>query len=274
MVRSERLSSGLVDDAPVVKISPPGTFVELDGEALFLGRDCHLAALIPCLLNRVVSNRHCVIRHEGPEHWTLEDLGSTNGTWMHGARLAGKTRLHTGDDFTLGVRGPVVSCWTGFGGAGADRTIAEGELDASEAVTLVEAPPLQEHPPMPPRGRGPDDRDGSADRPFRVGRAPSVRLVHQRTGESLTATGYTIVIGRDPAGAQIVIHADDERHVSGRHAEIQFRADGSVVVRDLGSRNGTWLNDYSLQGEAGLQVGDRLLLGNAPTLLIVTALET
>jgi len=44
-------------------------------------------------------------------------------------------------------------------------------------------------------------------------------------------------------------------------------------VRDLGSRNGTWLNDRALAGDAPLRVGDRLLLGNAPTLLLVDALE-
>jgi pSer/pThr/pTyr-binding forkhead associated (FHA) protein len=105
-----------------------------------------------------------------------------------------------------------------------------------------------------------------------VGRTPSLRLVHQRSGEQFAVSGYTIVIGRD-AAAQVVIRADDERHVSGRHLEIQFRTDHTVVVRDLGSRNGSWLNDKPLKGEAPLKVGDRLLLGNAPTVLTVAALD-
>jgi pSer/pThr/pTyr-binding forkhead associated (FHA) protein len=264
-------------DLPVIKIYPPGTYVELDGEALFLGRDCHLAAMIACLLSKVVSNRHCVIRREGVERWMLEDLGSTNGTWIHGARLAGKTLLHTGDEFTLGTRGPRVECWKGFGG-GSDRTIPEDELAAAEAPTMIEnpAPPRAEPPRPQPQSHGgwkADERDGSADRPYRVGRTPSVRLVHQHTKEELTATGYTIVIGRDPALSQIVLRAEDEKHVSGRHTEIQFHADGSVVVRDLGSRNGTWLNDHPLKGDAPLKAGDRLLLGNAPTVLVVKTLE-
>jgi pSer/pThr/pTyr-binding forkhead associated (FHA) protein len=271
-----------MDQPPKLKIYPPGLYVEIDGDALFLGRDCHLAALIPALLNKVVSNRHCVIRREGTR-WFLEDLGSTNGTWIHSHRLAGRTLLHSGDEFRLGKQGPLITCDAGFGGTGADRTVAEDELSrAAEAATLLQEPdapagrpaeaPHRAAPPAPP-ARTPDGRDGSAVLPFRVGRMPSVRLIHQRSGEQFTAMGYTIVIGRDTEAAQVVIRADDERHVSGRHVEIQFRTDHTVVVRDLESRNGSWLNDKPLKGEAPLKVGDKLLLGNAPTVLTVAALD-
>jgi pSer/pThr/pTyr-binding forkhead associated (FHA) protein len=273
---------------PTIKIYPPGHYVELDGDALFLGRDCNLAALIPCLMNKVVSNRHCVIRREGPTRWMLEDLGSTNGTWIRGARLAGKTLLHTSDEFTLGSKGPLVQCVIGFGGTGPDRTIPEDEFpaDASIARTIRESsheaktellrPDAAAAEPVAaaaPSSAAPRLSDGSALHPFRVGKEPTVKLVHQGTGETFTATGYTIAIGRDPAAAQIVIRAEEEKHVSGRHAEIQFRADGTVMVRDLESRNGTWLNDKRLKGEMPLKVGDRLLLGNAPTVLVVAELD-
>ena len=284
---------------PTIKIYPPGHHVEIDGDALYLGRDCHLAALIPCLMSKVVSNRHCVIRREGHDRWVVEDLGSTNGTWIRGGRLAGKTLLHTGDEFTLGTKGPLVECVTGFGGTGPDRTIPEDEFKGMNAAakTLAEDPRAAKTellpkdvaatippPPAPPRKAaaapppaarkgGPGQPDGSALHPFKVGKTPTVRLTHQGTGEKFTATGYTLVIGRDPAAAQVVIRADDERHVSGRHAEIQFRTDGAVVVRDLESRNGTWLNDKRIKGDAPLKTGDRLLLGNAPTVLIVAALD-
>ena len=273
---------------PTIKIYPPGHYVELDGDALFLGRDCNLAALIPCLMNKVVSNRHCVIRREGPTRWMLEDLGSTNGTWMHGKRLAGKILLHTSDEFTLGSKGPLVECVIGFGGTGPDRTMPENEMpaDHSTAKTIVQsqreaktellrpdAAPAAADAAAAPRSAAPRLSDGSALHPFRVGKDPTVKLVHQGTGETFTASGYTVTIGRDSAAAQIVIRAEEEKHVSGRHAKIQFRADGTVVVRDLESRNGTWLNDKRLKGEMPLKVGDRLLLGNAPTVLTVAALD-
>lgn len=272
---------------PTIKIYPPGHYVEIDGDALFLGRDCHLAALIPCLMNKVVSNRHCVIRREGATRWFLEDLGSTNGTWMRGQRLAGKILLHTGDEFNLGSKGPLIECVVGFGGTGPDRTIPEGDLEeeASQAKTIAEDPRQAKtfliHPdeavdvrPAPaaapaPKAAAARPSDGSMHFPFRVAKEPVIKLVHQGSGQTYTASGEVISIGRDPAVAQVLIRTDAEKHVSGRHAEICFRKDGSVVVRDLESRNGTWLNDKRLKGEAPLKLGDRLLLGNAPTVLVV-----
>ena len=267
-----------MSDFPRIKIYPPGLDVELDGDALFLGRDCHLASLIPALLNKVVSNRHCVIRREGAR-WMLEDLGSTNGTWIRGARLAGKVPLHNGDQFSLGKNGPRVECVVGFGGAGPERTMREDEMPraaAAPAVATEVADPYSVKTALLdglPAAKGGTERERSALGPSRTGRAPTIRLVHKRHGEKLAASGYSIVIGRDPEAAQIVLRADDERHVSGRHVEIAVRSDGRVVVRDLGSRNGTWLNDKPLKSEAPLKVGDKLVLGNAPTVLVVTSIE-
>lgn len=249
---------------PVLKISPPGHFVEIDGDSLFLGRDCHLVNFIGALLNKVVSNRHCVIRRDG-ERWMLEDLGSTNGTWIRGTRLFGKVLLHTGDGFSLGKQGPSCECITGFGGTGPDATMAEDEHTGSATIAVSEARAKTIRV---------DDRDGTMNRPYKVGKTPEIRLRHQRTGQEYKASGYTIVLGRDPGGAQIVIRSDEEKHISGRHAEIQFRTDGVAVVRDLGSRNGTWVNDRPVKGEMPLRLNDRLVLGAAGTTLLVLGLES
>ena len=236
---------------PRLKLLPDGPFIEIDGDALYLGRDCHLAASIPALKNKVVSNRQCCIKREANEQWTLEDLGSTNGTWLRNERLAHKAVLASGDVFSLGRAGPKLQCELPVS-VDPGATLKEDEMGAAETVL--------------------ESGDGSAERPFKVGRTPQLTLRHEGTGQVFEVKGYTIAIGREPA-AQIVIRADDEKHVSGRHTEIQFRSDGSVVVRDLGSRNGTWLNDRPLKGEAPLKVGDRLLLGNKPTVLVVVALQ-
>lgn len=261
---------------PIVKIDPPGHFVELDGDALFLGRDSRLATVVPSLLDKVVSTRHCVIRRHG-RRWILEDLGSTNGTWLNGEAVRERTALRTGDVVSLGEGGPRLTCVAGFGAASkAMATRVDGAagsatqvVDPSEARTELIEPVEEPHHSRPRAGPG----DGSAVRPYRAAGEPTVRLVREKTGEQLSASGQRVVIGRDPEAAQILIRADDERHVSGRHAEIAFFADGRAVVRDLGSRNGTWLNDVRLKTEAPLEVGDKLTLGNAPTVLVVAALE-
>lgn len=253
-----------MSEHPILRISPPPHYVEIDGDSLFLGRDCHLASFIAPLAGKVVSNRHCVIRREG-ERWMLEDLGSTNGTWMRGTRVFGKVLLHNDDSFTLGKLGPICDCYSGFGGTGPDATIAEDDRARLEesAKTVME----------PARTVAPDGNDGSAEKPYKVGRTPEVLLRHERTKQEFRAKGYTIVIGRDPE-AQIVVRTDEERHISGRHVELQFRTDGSVVARDLGSRNGSWVNDRPLKGEIAIKMGDRLVLGSAATTLRVVQLDS
>jgi pSer/pThr/pTyr-binding forkhead associated (FHA) protein len=48
-----------------------------------------------------VSRRHALVRAAG-DVLEVEDLGSRNGTWVNGARVAGATRLAPGDRVRLG----------------------------------------------------------------------------------------------------------------------------------------------------------------------------
>lgn len=52
-----------------------------------------------------ISPRHCRITRERRELYTLitvEDLGSTNGTWINGHRIYGPTELRIGDLLKIG----------------------------------------------------------------------------------------------------------------------------------------------------------------------------
>ena len=52
-----------------------------------------------------VSGRHAELRGvEG--RWTLHDMGSTNGTYLNGARVGSEVELHEGDVITFGGEGP------------------------------------------------------------------------------------------------------------------------------------------------------------------------
>ncbi len=167
---------------PLVKIDPPGRYVELDGEVLFLGRDSRLAALIPSLTEKVVSTRHSVVRHHGRQ-WILEDLGSTNGTWLNGVAVTERVALRTGDVFVLGEGGPGVTCVAGFGAAskematrveppgGSRRATKMKVVDLSEVRTELIAPVAEERRAEAHAGPG----DGAA-------RHPSGRRVGGRDG--------------------------------------------------------------------------------------------
>src|SRR5688572_1090549 len=69
--------------------------------------------------------------------------------------------------------------------------------------------------------------------------------------------GRTYVAGRDPK-ADFPLPSDV---ISRRHAEIVWGNDGAVAVRDLGSKNGTRVNEIPVIGTRSLRDGDRISIG-------------
>jgi len=79
------------------------------------------------------------------------------------------------------------------------------------------------------------------------------------------------VIGRDDAVDIKVMDAE----ISRQHAAIRFDVRGNCfVLADLNSRNGTQLNGEYRAGEAPLQIGDKIRLGNTTVLRVSSATET
>ena len=75
------------------------------------------------------------------------------------------------------------------------------------------------------------------------------------SGQTFTlVTAATNVIGRDADQCQIVI---PNSSVSRRHATIDFR-EGKYVVEDMGSRNGTLINQNRIAGPTALKNDDRV----------------
>ena len=93
-------------------------------EGARLGRDPSLDITFP-ESDDVVSGIHChVIRHED-DTWWLEDLGSTNGTWLNGQRISAPVKLGTGMKFSLGQRGPLF------------RVIVPGQVARTQAEPAI-----------------------------------------------------------------------------------------------------------------------------------------
>lgn len=68
----------------------------------------------------------------------------------------------------------------------------------------------------------------------------------------------TTTVGREFAST---LALGDESSVSRRHAQI-VRSGGSVTVRDVGSRNGTFANGVKVEGDAPLRPGDTVQFGS------------
>jgi pSer/pThr/pTyr-binding forkhead associated (FHA) protein len=69
--------------------------------------------------------------------------------------------------------------------------------------------------------------------------------------------GPEIIIGRAPTASLVITDSSASRH----HARL-FERDGQWWVEDLGTRNGTWLNDRPVTAASNLQPGDRIRLGD------------
>lgn len=90
-------------------------------------------------------------------------------------------------------------------------------------------------------------------------KAPGKAVVVEGTGlkgKSFPLTGE-LTIGRGD-GCQVKVEGDT--YVSSMHARI-FSRDGSYMVEDLGSTNGTYLNRRRITAPAELQRGDRVKVG-------------
>jgi pSer/pThr/pTyr-binding forkhead associated (FHA) protein len=78
----------------------------------------------------------------------------------------------------------------------------------------------------------------------------------------------TNLVGRAPDNS--IILRDDT--VSARHARINYTA-GQWILEDLGSKNGTFVNDMALEGPLVVTYGDRLGFGSLQAVLRQGTLE-
>jgi hypothetical protein len=83
------------------------------------------------------------------------------------------------------------------------------------------------------------------------------RLVSQ-TGDAMSLPEGELIVGREVGmGLSLV----GETTVSRKHAQMT-RTGNTVVVKDFGSTNGTFVNGVQVQGEKQLQIGDTVQFGS------------
>jgi pSer/pThr/pTyr-binding forkhead associated (FHA) protein len=124
------------------------------------------------------------------------------------------------------------------------------------------APSPPARPPIQPIVLGPDaNPEPVAVAPFTApaGSAGSPRRwVNVATGEAvILPDGVTLVTREDGSALSIL----GSNAVSRRHAEV-FVSAGEVRVKDLGSTNGSFLNNVKLMNEVEVSVGDIVQFGD------------
>jgi ABC-type multidrug transport system ATPase subunit/ABC-type multidrug transport system permease subunit len=261
-----------------------------------IGRSEHCDLVVA---EAAVSSRHCRLTHEA-DGFTVEDLDSTNGTFVNGVRIepGEPVTVHYGARVTLGTR--IEMPWP---------------VVPSGRVPTIESPP----PPVRPSraktvtiGRAPES-DVQVDLPIvswnhaiitledgkyfiedrnsrngtsigqignRIQRAvldPSSDVflgsykiaaaqllasgkkveIGEGAGHKVKFTGNTMEIGRDPQCDVPLAFP----MVSWRHARLT-RAPEGILVEDLDSRNGTYVDGIRIGGKVLVKPGQEIGLGS------------
>ncbi len=218
------------------------------GRRTLLGRadDCDIR-----IVEGHVSRRHATFFAIGRWLW-VRDLGSSNGTFVNGERLAGACRLYHGDEVAF------------------DQIRYQLIGDAPDLTPI--RPPGGEPDQLPVEMPATADTSVSQSATVEIAAATSLELaVEQRpptvAGPSLWGRmppldGHIerLKFGRQSIGrsrdADIVI---DEPSVSLQHAEVDLNPDGTYLV-NLISTNGTWVNGTEIHTRR-LQPGDVVHFG-------------
>ena len=236
----------------------------------------------------MVSRRHLAIEWRGTA-WCLVDIGSTNGFFVNGRRMAefmvpGTTQVRLGDVNT----GPIVDLVVDVPASGGrPPSSGSGRSVPSRPGPPVSRPMQSGYPPSGPRSAGfpgapvpasgqmpahaPGGRQYRVDpMPQEVLSAPHLQALQQNVSavyrlpgaptpperESISLRGVQR-IGRTPDNDIVVSDVLASRH----HAQVSSRG-AALVIEDLGSVNGTFVNGRRVSS-AQLTDGDVVTIGNS-----------
>ncbi len=261
-----------------------------------------------------VSGRHCCLTATG-QGFFLEDLHSSNGTYVNGTKIASRVKVSPSDRITLGravpmpwpaspmpvpapppapvpVPVPVFPPTPAPGpapamgrtqlapasGAPLVRTVGRGAgndirldyptVSSRHARILI----MGDHARIEDLGSSNGTAIGHPDRKitqaplteddvvfFGSLRVPAARLLSgklalgEQPHQTIAFRGEAIVFGRDPGCTQVL----DSPMVSRRHARLTPSGSG-LLLEDLGSANGTFLNGERVRQPVAVRPGDRI----------------
>lgn len=255
-----------------------------------------------------VSWRHATIRRSD-RSWVIEDLGSTNGTFVAGQRVQ-QTEVGPGATVNLGnaTDGPRLNFAAGAA-AGADVYSAETAhahpqqryqqsapapaAPVAQAAAQAPAPPQAHIPPQaqvqaqvqappqqyaPPRQGGGQGGGGWGQPPIQQPPAPRQQPQQpaggQPQGVRSPTTFHQLALGRvmkigRALENELVV---SDLQVSRYHAEFRAHPDGRYEIVDLGSHNGTYVNGQPIQRHL-LNPNDIVGVGHSTFRLVGDRLE-
>jgi EmrB/QacA subfamily drug resistance transporter len=220
----------------------------------------------------------------------VEDLGTTNGTFLNGERISGARPLKAGDQIKAGgctlefTPAPAPAPAPGAGGQPTrarqvpdDLGVTKArqvpdDLGVTKARRIVREPGLtrvrsvagdllgrHEAVPPPPSGPAAAPLPPSPPTYAPAGSDGELRILSgPGAGAAAPVVGASATIGREPECNLQVLDSE----VSRRHAQITVR-DGAATIDDLHSSNGTYVNGERILTAYTLAPGDRIQIGEA-----------
>ena len=194
------------------------------------------------LEDATVSRRHALIVSEDGKCF-VEDLGSTNGTFVNKSQVAKGERVEVESGAELKFGSSVV-------------TLDLPEIATEPAEAVVEETPEAEAAVEPVEQAEETPEEVAAEEPAAL---PVAHLISAETAEEFAVMPGLNTIGR--RGDNSIVLAGDP-YVSGAHAQITAEG-GSFVLLDLGSTNGTMLNGAKVEPDqpVDLSPGDEIVFG-------------
>ncbi|HCE46296.1 MAG TPA: hypothetical protein DET40_22345 [Lentisphaeria bacterium] len=191
------------------------------GTSWTIGRadDCNIF-----LNNPGISRHHCRITKDSNSYFTVDDFGSSAGTFINNTRISNNATMRDGDELRLGELKLIFSMPPPL--APRNHNVKSQNHD----LTIVG----HVHKPMPGNDRG---ASGSSPKYFSfkprllIGRAPECDVLLASPG------------------------------VSRFHAELCRKEDGRIMIRDLNSVNGTFVNGTPFTGLLELKKDSRIRIG-------------
>ncbi|MFC4030534.1 FHA domain-containing protein [Streptomyces polygonati] len=241
-----------------------GRTVTLDASRSYsLGRDPRADVVFE---DARVSWRHATVRR-GDRGWLIEDLGSTNGTYLQGRRVQ-QTEVGPGSAVHLGnatdgprldFRGEAAPQAAAGAVAGASAGIAQQpqyqqpHYQQAQAQAPSYAEPAQGLPraaPLAqPRPRAQAQVPGPLAQPPAPQAQPRPQAPSGGAGDRNPTTFHRLALGRvmrigRALENELVV---SDLQVSRYHAEFRAHPDGRYEIVDLGSHNGTYVNGRAVQ---------------------------
>jgi ABC-type multidrug transport system ATPase subunit/pSer/pThr/pTyr-binding forkhead associated (FHA) protein len=202
-----------------------------------------------------VSRQHAQLQFHH-DAWFLEDSGSTYGTFLNGQQIKEPTRIDVGSRIQFGPDGPILVVTR------IEKVLnraRETEETLIEEATRIPAP-------APPSDLSPSIQARPTQAPKAQAQPVFVELSGLGTAklQRIELNKDVTRFGRDQALEGVIDAA--AAVVSRRHAEIR-RQNGRFIIVDLGSFNGTILNDKRIAEPELLHHNDRIELGpGGPTI--------